>query len=274
MRVKYNFSSRRTRRIENIRKQRKKYPKVLLDVIRTSDIILEVLDARFAKDMLNSEIEEMILQKGKQIIFVLNKSDLVEKKVEFEKRPSIEVSCLERKGIKRLRDKIKELAKKIKKSDLKYDRIQVGVIGYPNSGKSSLINILVGKSSAGVGADAGFTKGIQKIKLTSDILLLDCPGVIPEKDYSGDDTQKIAMHAKVLGRSYSQIKNPDLIVGELMKEHFKEIENYYEIEAEGNSEILIQELGKKKNFFIKGGEIDENKTAKLILKDWQTGKIK
>jgi ribosome biogenesis GTPase A len=78
MRVKYLFSSRLTGHIENMRKQRQKYPDVLLKVIDTSDIILEVLDARFFNEMRNEDIEKMIKSKGKQIIYVLNKSDLVQ----------------------------------------------------------------------------------------------------------------------------------------------------------------------------------------------------
>ena len=77
MRVRYLYSSRLTGHIENLKKQRQKYPDVLLKVVDTSDIILEVLDARFFKEMRNGEIEKMITKMGKKIIYVLNKSDLV-----------------------------------------------------------------------------------------------------------------------------------------------------------------------------------------------------
>jgi hypothetical protein len=77
MRVRYLYSSRLTGHTENLKKQRQKYPDVLLKVVETSDIILEVLDARFFQEMRNAEIEKMITSKGKKIIYVLNKSDLV-----------------------------------------------------------------------------------------------------------------------------------------------------------------------------------------------------
>ncbi len=272
-RVRYSFSSRRTRKIENIRKQRAKYPKLLLKVIEISDIIIEVLDSRFAQQMQNKEIENLIKEKNKILIPILNKADLSLKNPGIKN--AILISCKTREGIKELRDKIKIEAKKIKKSkDNTYNKIHVGVIGYPNSGKSSLINLLIGKTSAKTGAEAGFTKGIQKLKLSSNILLLDSPGVIPDTHYSTTNLEKISLHTKLGGKSHSQVKNPEIVVSELMKEFSEQIEKFYKIPANGDSEKLIETLGKQKGFLKKGGVIDEDKTSRLILKDFQQGKIK
>ena len=59
-----------------------------------------------------------------------------------------------------------------------------------------------------------------------------------------------------------------------MKDYATQIEKFYKIQAKGDSEILIEELGKQKGFKKSKGLIDEDKTARLILKDWQQGKIK
>ncbi len=280
MRVKYLFSSRLTGHIENMRKQRQKYPDVLLKVIDTSDIILEVLDARFFNEMRNEDIEKMIKSKGKQIIYVLNKSDLVQQekipKKELEKvMPYSFVSCTKHRGIKNLRDKIKQMSKSVKKNENnKFDRIQVGIIGYPNTGKSSITNSLIGRMSASVGAEAGHTKGIQKLRMTKDILILDSPGVIPKEDYSLHEQEKIIKHERVGGKSFSQIKEPEILVADLVKKYSKEIQKYYKIEFENDSEVLIEELGKKSGFLKKGGEVDSDKTSRKIIRDFQEGKIR
>lgn len=279
MRKRYSFSSRRTRRIENIRKQRKKYPAIAEKILENSDIILEVLDSRFIDETRNLELEEKIKKQDKKIIYIFNKSDLVKpnklKNYNYLS-PNILVSCKNRKGISELRNLIKKISKKIKKpiDKDKSGKIVVGIIGYPNTGKSSLINLLIGKSSAGVGSEAGFTKNLQKLKLSEDIQLLDSPGVIPELEYSSSEAKKISKHAKLSARSYSQVKEPEIVVHNLMKEYAKQIEKFYKINSKGNSEILIEELGKKKGFMKIRGEINEDKTARLILKDWQEGKIK
>jgi len=280
MRVRYSFSSRRTRRTAKIRKQRQKYPLIVQKIVLNSDIILQILDSRFILDTRNPELEQMIKEKGKKIIQVLNKSDLIDKKQVKEEllmkiSPFVFTSCTKRTGIKKLRDLIKQESKKIGKPVDKdnLNKITVGIIGYPNTGKSSLINVLIGKKSAKTGSEAGFTKGMQKLKLTSDIQLLDSPGVIPNKEYSSIKTKAITKHVKVGGRSFSQVKNPELVISEFMKEYPNLLEKHYKIPAKGNSEILLEKLGRKKNFLKKGGEINEDKTARFILKEWQEGKI-
>jgi len=262
-----------------MRKQRGKYPLIAKKIIEDSDIILEILDARFIQETRNSEFEEEIKKKDKRLIYVFNKADLIDKSnliISKELIPYVFVSSTLRKGIKELRDKIKIEAKKVnrEKDETDSEKIVVGVIGYPNTGKSSLINSLIGKSSAGVGSDAGFTKSLQKIKLSQDIVLLDSPGIIPEREYSPQDREKISMHTRLGARSYSQVKEPEIVVASLMKDYSKVLEKFYKIDSKGDSEILIEELGKKKGFLKKGGEVNEDVTARLILKNWQSGNIK
>ena len=280
MRVRYSFSSRRTRQLKNIKRQRGKYPLLAEKIVQMSDIILEVLDSRFIKETRNFEIEKKIEKQNKKIIYVLNKSDLVDRKKINKKEaesiiPKVFVSCPSRKGIKELRDKIKELSGKVEKPvDNLLNKITVGVVGYPNTGKSSIINLLTGKKVAGTGADAGFTKGIHKLRLTKEISLLDSPGIIPNKEYSGSESIAISKHTKLGARSHSQVKEPEIVVSDLMKEFPGVFEDFYNIQAKGNSEMLIEELGRKKNFLTKGNQVDEDKTARLIIKDWQEGRIR
>jgi len=248
---------------------------VVLKVVANSDIILQVLDARFVKEMRNAELEKLIKSAKKKIIYVLNKSDLVNvakvKSDARELKPYALISCRKRTGIKDLRDLIKREAEKIKKDG--FEKNSVGVIGYPNTGKSSMINLLIGKKSAGTGAVAGFTKGLQKLRLTKDIHLIDSPGVIPIDEYSTTMQKTMNQHGKLGARSYDKIKDPEIVVADLMKKFPKPLEKFYKVKAGGNSEILIEDVGRKKNFLKKGNEVDVDKTARAILKDWQEGKI-
>lgn len=277
MRVKYLFSSRRNRRIENIRKQKQEFPEITKKVIDNSDIILEILDARFIQDTRNKEVENEIIKQKKRLIFVINKSDLV--KVKKEKLegiyPYVLASAKSRKGIKDLRNRIKMESKKIENPlDKNTGKISIGIIGYPNTGKSSLINTLKGKRVAGTGSEAGFTKGLQKIRLSENLLLVDSPGVIPKEEYSQTENEKIAKSAKLGGKSFSQIKEPDIVVSKIIKDHQEALEKHYDIDTQGDAEILIEELGKRKGFLKKGGVVDDDKTARFILKEWQKGEIK
>lgn len=280
IRGKKHGSSMITRQPVYVKKERPKYPALAEKIVQMSDIILEVLDARFIQETRNFKLEKQIKKQDKKIIYVFNKADLVDiKRINGEDvlslSPKVFVSCTNRKGGKELRNKIKITSYRIENPvDKSLNKITVGVIGYPNTGKSSIINLLVGKPAVGVGADAGFTKGIHKVNLTSNIVLLDSPGVIPDKEYSDSNVQAISRHTKVGARSYSQIKNPEFIVSDLVREFPAVFDNFYKISSKGDAEILIEKLGRQKNILKKGNEVDEDKTAKLILKDWQEGKIR
>ena len=105
---------RSAKRLRNIGKQREKYPLLLAKLIDISDIVLEVFDARFAKEMQNKEIEKLIKDRGKKIIYVLNKSDLPFQ-IEIGKLPpalnnTVKISAKSDTGIDGLREKILKLA--------------------------------------------------------------------------------------------------------------------------------------------------------------------
>jgi ribosome biogenesis GTPase A len=257
---------------------RLEFSDIVKRVIEEADVILEVLDARFIDNTRNKKLENEIKKLGKSLIFVINKIDLVDKseikktkqKLDLENiKPYVLFSPKERRGKSGLKDMIHIEGKKITK-----DEIAVGVIGYPNTGKSSIINYLTGKGSAKTSPKAGFTRGIQKIRLSKEIVLLDTPGVIALEKYSHQIPSKIAEHGKIGARSYNEVKDPEFIIDKIMKEYPGILEKYYNIQANGDSEKLIEDLGRRKGFLKKGNEVDTDRTARYILKEWQEGKIK
>ena len=132
---------------------------IVEDVIKESDIVLEVLDARMPELTRNKKAEEFVESKEKPMILVMNKIDMAPKQFVKEERnrinkiyPCVSVSVKKRKGIVSLRRKIFEIMKKGSREE---EQIKVGVIGYPNTGKSSLINILAGRKKALTGPRPG-----------------------------------------------------------------------------------------------------------------------
>ena len=269
--------SKRRSSIDKSRKQRKKYPDIANEVIGASDIVLEIVDARFINETRNKELEELIKSKGKKLIYVINKIDMadidkVKAIISSEKLyPYVLISCKHRRGGKILRNMIKIAASK---SGNAFRKKQVGIIGYPNTGKSSLINLLAGGPSAKTSPESGFTKHMQKVSLTKDIMLLDTPGVIPMKEDSNIYARDLVKHAKIGIIDYNKVKEPEFVVFSLMKKYPGIFERYYHIQADGDSELLIEQLGRKMNFLRKGGLVDEDRTARLILKDVQENRIR
>jgi len=279
MRVKYLFSSKKTRKFRKnpaTNEHKIAFPKLVRDIITTSDIVLEVLDARFIDKTRNIEMENFVKGQNKKLIYIINKADLVnvaELKENYDLsqlKPYVFFSSKSKIGRTRLRLLIKI---EIKKMKISHAKGRVGVIGYPNTGKSTLINILSSKKGASTSPEAGFTKVLQKIRFSKNIVILDTPGVFQEKEHPETDKAALRKHALIGVKTFSEIKDPDLIVSDLMKENKDLLESFYGIKTNGDSEVLIEELGRKKKFLKKGNAVDVIRTAKKILEDWQSGKI-
>lgn len=252
------------------------YPTLAREVIRISDIILEVIDARFLEKTRNKELEASVSLLGKKLVFVINKVDLID--IEAVKRtlgrqgmkPYVLVSSVSRIGKQALKERIYI---EVRRSKVAHAMAHVGIIGYPNTGKSSLINYLAGTKAASTSSQSGHTRGIQKIRLAKGLFLLDTPGVIPDEEYIAPGRDDIKKHTEISVRTYDTMKEPEFVVARLMQEHPALFEGFYGVAAEGDAEVLLEAVGRRRHLFKKGGIIDCERVARLVLKDWQEGKI-
>lgn len=253
-----------------------KYPQAVREILKTSDIVLEILDARAIEKTRNHELEKQIKDDGKKLITIINKVDLInisdlKKSKELDKlKPYVLFSVKKKIGKAKLQEMIKIEVKRLK---LKFPKARVGIIGYPNLGKSSIINFLVGGKKASISSERGHTKAIQLIKFTKNIMFLDTPGVIPDNEDSNINLIDLKKHVQINVRTYDKVKNPDLIVLEFMKKYNGLLQKYYEIKTNDVEEFL-DILGKKLNYLKKGGEVDTDRTARKVIQAVQEGKIK
>ncbi len=229
-------------------------------VIDNADIVLEVVDARNVEGTRLPAIERAVLRKGKRLILVVNKSDLA--------RPrnlpadSVLFSSRERKGTAKLRQLIMRLG-----NEMELDTIRVGVVGYANTGKSSVINALGGHTRTS--STAGFTRGEQWVKVTSRILLFDSPGEIPARE----EGEK----ALVLKGAFdvTKVKDPIGAAQELIgMVGPKRLAKAYEVEPYDDTDEQLCELAGKWLMLKKGGKLDLDRAARKLLKDWQKGILK
>ena len=251
------------------------YKALVKDVIKKADVLLEVIDARFPEETRNSEVERDIVRLNKPFIIVINKCDLVSKeKLEKTKArlskiaPTIFISSKDRSGTTMLRHQI--LASAAIKASVKGRDILVGTLGYPNVGKSSVINGVTGRHRASTSPVSGHTKGVQLVDAGSRIMFIDTPGVIPvdEKDeyLQGLLGIKDATHLK------DKIGVALKIIEKMLAENKEALESFYNITIEeGTSYDVLELIGKQCNFLQKKGEVDETRTATRIINDWQNG---
>ena len=137
-----------------------------------------------------------------------------------------------------------------------------------------LVNGSIGKKVSRVASESGFTKGMQKVKLSENIYLIDTPGVIPSSENSNLSNKDLVKHAQINVRNWDKVKEPEMIVYRLIKQYPGVFEKFYSIQAGGDSEVLIEKLGRKKHILKKGNLVDNDRVARMILKDFQDGKIR
>ncbi|KAF9918604.1 GTPase required for pre-60S ribosomal subunit nuclear export and maturation [Lobosporangium transversale] len=248
----------------------------LYKVIDSSDVVIHVLDARDPLGTRCSNVEYHIKKEArhKQLIFVLNKCDLVPTWVtaKWVKTLSKEYPTLAfHASINNSFGKgsLIQLLRQFSALHSDKKQISVGFIGYPNTGKSSIINTLRGKKVCNVAPIPGETKVWQYITLMKRIYLIDCPGVVHP---STTDTETDIVLKGVV--RVENVKQPDDYIPELLNRVRPEyIQRTYELDHWEDSVDFLTQLAKRTGKLVKGGEADLGSVAKMVLNDWLRGKI-
>ena len=270
--------------------------KQIQEDLKLIDIAIEILDARIPISSQNPNIAKIL--EGKKKIVILNKSDLSDEKqnnkwVEYFKRKGIEAVLTDSnsgRGINECIKKIELIMKeKLEEQKLKGRvgrKIRVMILGIPNVGKSSFINRIAKKTSANVGNKPGVTRQKQWIRINEKIELLDTPGVLWPKF----ENQQVGINLALTGSIKEEILDKVELAYNLTKflldkyktnlcERYKLDEKYIEkilqrdLPENDNIYEIMQAIGKKRGCIISGGNIDDEKMAKIMLDEFKNGKL-
>ncbi len=254
---------------------------VLWSVIRTVDLIIEVLDARNPNGTRSREIEDFIKQREKEhraLLLVLNKVDLVPRDAEqawvqaLSNEHAVVATNARRMNnpdviLKAIRAQLSKIPA-LSKPEVKHHRILV--VGYPNSGKSTLIQSLTrNKKKLGISSQAGHTRGIQTITLADDLYLVDTPGVIPVSQ----SEEEIHQALDTCSISPQKIVDKETVFDEIAER--TGIENLNVLYATKAADTLefVEMLGKARGLLKKGGDVNEEQVHDLLIRDWQRNRI-
>ncbi|KAG6039512.1 hypothetical protein E4U19_005833 [Claviceps sp. Clav32 group G5] len=305
---------------------RKTYDKVFKQVVEQADVVLYVLDARDPEGTRSREVERSIMAAaagGKRLILVLNKVDLIPPKVlrdwlvylrrYFPTLPLRASGAASNAHVFNHRDltvqstsaTLFKALKSFAASRQLKRAVSVGVIGYPNVGKSSVINALLsrmsGKGSSGIskacpaGAEAGVTTSIRSVKIDSKLTLLDSPGVVFPSSSSIQSGGLVNLknateaHAHLILLNAvppKQIDDPVPAVTLLLRrlssspDLMRKLTDVYDIpallpnRADGDvtTDFLVQ-VARKRGRLGRGGVPNVNAAAMTVVTDWRDGRI-
>lgn len=272
-----------------------KTKKQIIQDLKLIDIVIELLDARIPISSQNPNIAE--ITKNKKKIIVLNKCDLSDDKqnklwIEYFKKKNIPAVLVDSNSGRGIDECIRQI-EKIMQVDLEAHaekgrtgrKIRAMILGIPNVGKSSFINRISKRTTAGVGNRPGVTKQKQWIRINEKIELLDTPGVLWPKF----ENEKVAMNLAITGTIKDDILELTEVAYTLTKFMLENYRNNllqrYSLDEKQINEILNQEQAENENIYeimqligkkrgaILGGRVDDERTSKLILDDFRSSKL-
>lgn len=284
---------------------RKAYYKEFKKVIQQADVILEILDCRDPLGCRTREVEEMIMNAGsdKKIVLILNKIDLVPKEtveawvrylrnefptIAFKASTQSQRTNLGQSMVSASNatdallgssesigaDNLIKLLKNYCRNVNMKTSITVGVVGFPNVGKSSVINSLKRAKVCGVGSTPGVTKVAQTIHLDKNIKLLDCPGIVfskPTGDSKRDSATVLLRNCVKVELLTDPISPVELILERCSREMVVRVYGIAGTFSDTNEFLVL--YARQRGKLLKGGIPDIENAARSIIQDWNTGKI-
>lgn len=247
----------------------------LYKVLDCSDVVLQILDARNVPGTRCLHVEKYLQQhaRHKQLVIVINKCDLVPSwvtrkwvKILSEQFPTVAFHASVTNSFGK--GSLISLLRQFGKLHADKRNISVGVIGYPNCGKSSVINTLMGKKCCKAAPVPGETKVWQYVTLMKRIFLIDSPGVVYDiGDSEVDTVLKGVVRAERLQTPSDFIQD---ILDRVKPEY---IRKQYNIESWTDAVDFLNQLCARTGKLLKKGEPDYHSVSINMINDWQRGKL-
>ncbi len=249
------------------------------------DIVYEVIDARMPQSSKIIDIDGLI--KNKPRILIVNKYDLCDKAMtnKFIKYYEelgykvIPVDLMSGFNVNKIIDESKIIMKSINedrsKKGLKPRSARSLIIGIPNVGKSTLINRLVGRKSAGVGNKPGFTKNLNWIRINKDLELLDTPGILWPKLDNQEEAHILASFSSIKEEILDPHDMARFILKKMMELYPEKLKDRYGITSlDSDFTEVYSMIAKKRGALMRGGEVDYMKVSNIIIQDLKNGYFK
>ncbi|NOQ78486.1 MAG: ribosome biogenesis GTPase YlqF [Gammaproteobacteria bacterium] len=252
--------------------------KEIKEALSRIDLIIEVLDARIPYSSQNPLLSS--LRGDKPCIKVLTKSDLADPDLTrqwqswLEQEQGVKTLALTTEQPDRMRQLIELSRKMIARLPGKRQIYNTMIMGIPNVGKSSLINILAERIIAKTGNEPAVTKSQQRINLANDFVLYDTPGVLWPKVENEPSMYRLAVSGAVKDTAYEYDDIAFFAAEYLLEAYPDSTMQRYQLEQLPHNELeLIEAIGRKRGCLRAGGRVDLDKASKILLSELRGGTL-
>lgn len=250
------------------------------ETMATTDVVIEVLDARLPGASTNPMIAELRAKRQRPCLKVLNKADLADpdataawlRAFGAEKGvTAVALSCKKPGDAAKVTRMAAGLAPH-RDSPLK--PLRMLVMGIPNVGKSTLINALLKRRVALTGDEPAITKQQGRYDLSDRMELVDTPGLMwPAIKHAGEGLMLAASHS--IGRKAYIDDEVAIFLGDLLLVRYPALlAARYGFSLKGLDGIgLVEAIAKKRGMRSRGGEPDFGKASLVLLQDYRNGTL-
>ncbi len=258
-----------------------KTKKALIERLKSTDMVIEMLDARLPASSQNPLLAQ--LSRGKPKLYLLNKQDLADPELtrvwlaELQNRPNTSALALDA-SERQAAQKITAACRALVPHRQGIDRpLRVLICGIPNVGKSTLINGMIGKKSAKTGNEPGITKTEQRLLLADDFWLYDTPGMLWPKIIVPQSGYNLAASGAV-GRNALDEETVALeLLNYLCQHYLPQLQARYQADPEESQSWQdtdwLEWIGRRRGALLGGGRINYQKAAENTLTDFRDGQI-
>ena len=258
-----------------------KTKKALIERLKSTDMVIEMLDARLPASSQNPLLAQLSL--GKPKLYLLNKQDLADPELtrvwlaELQNRPNTSALALDA-SERQAAQKITAACRALVPYRQGIDRpLRVLICGIPNVGKSTLINGMIGKKSAKTGNEPGITKTEQRLLLADDFWLYDTPGMLWPKIIVPQSGYNLAASGAV-GRNALDEETVALELLNYLRQHYlPQLQARYQADPEESQSWQdtdwLEWIGRRRGALLGGGRINYQKAAENTLTDFRDGQI-
>ena len=250
--------------------------------LKHNDLVIEVVDARLPQSSENPMLNQIIKHRGKPHLKLLNKSDIADPKITaqwlkyYSQRAntlSLSVSAKNKKNKLAIKEACFQL---VPHRGTRIKPVRAIIIGIPNVGKSSLINLLTQRKIAKTGDVPAVTQMQQRIIVDDDFVLTDTPGLMWHKIEDEMQGNYLAASNIIGINAYDETEAALYLLDCLKASYATELMTRYDLdphEIAQPSEQIIEMIAEKKRMLLKGSQPDLKKAAMTILQDYRHQKI-